>query len=60
MPATLAFEFYGTLINPLAMAEPLANIAGDKAGDVAKLWRETQLAYSFRRATMAAYVPSHR
>ncbi|WP_424972864.1 haloacid dehalogenase type II [Dinoroseobacter sp. S76] len=56
-PATLAFDVYGTLINPLAMAAPLAEIAGDKAGALAKLWRETQLAYSFRRAAMGAYAP---
>lgn len=57
MTRTFAFDVYGTLINPLAMAEPLGKIAGEKAGDVAKLWRETQLTYSFRRAAMEAYAP---
>lgn len=49
----VAFDVYGTLVDPLAMHEPLAAIVGaDQAGDAAALWRRTQLEYSFRRGLM--------
>ncbi|MCL6438542.1 MAG: haloacid dehalogenase type II [Rubrobacteraceae bacterium] len=55
MPETLAFDIYGTLVDPLKMEEKLEPFAGEKAGHLAKLWREKQLEYTFRRALMRRY-----
>jgi 2-haloacid dehalogenase len=57
MWTTIAFDVYGTLVNPLAMAEHLKSVAGDAAGRFAELWRSMQLEYSFRRGLMRAYQP---
>ncbi|MEO0637925.1 MAG: haloacid dehalogenase type II [Pseudomonadota bacterium] len=57
MTITYAFDVYGTLIDPLAMASHLTTIAEDKAPQIASLWREKQLEYTFRRGLMRAYVP---
>lgn len=56
MPDALAFDVYGTLVDPLEMQERLRPIVGDEfAGPVAKLWREKQLEYTFRRGLMRRY-----
>lgn len=57
MRTTIAFDVYGTLINPLAMADHLESLVGDAAVRFAELWRIKQLEYSFRRALMRAYRP---
>ncbi len=52
-PLTIAFDVYGTLVDPLAMHNHLAAIVGvDRAGEAAALWRRTQVEYSFRRGLM--------
>jgi 2-haloacid dehalogenase len=56
-PVTLAFDVYGTLVDPLGLATELEHDAGPKAGAVAALWREKQVEYAFRRGLMGAYVP---
>lgn len=35
----LGFDVYGTLVDPLAMAEPLRALVGEQAGRFAELWR---------------------
>ena len=50
MGLTIAFDVYGTLVNPLAIANPLRSRVGDLAGRFAELWRMKQLEYSLRRA----------
>lgn len=57
MRTAIAFDVYGTLVNPLAMAGHLKSLAGDAAGHFAELWRTKQLEYSFRRGLMRAYQP---
>ena len=52
----LGFDVYGTLVDPLAMAEPLRALVGEQADRFAKLWRSKQLEYSFRRGLMRRYV----
>ncbi|HKK16039.1 MAG TPA: haloacid dehalogenase type II [Gammaproteobacteria bacterium] len=52
---TLAFDIYGTLINPAGITERLHTVAGDKASAFARLWREKQLEYTFRRGLMNSY-----
>ena len=55
MPATLALDIYGTLIDPLAIKTALVAHVGDQAGAFAETWRSKQLEYSFRRGLMGAY-----
>lgn len=57
MGTAIAFDVYGTLVDPLGIAEHLKSLVGDKAGRFAELWRAKQLEYSFRRALMRAYQP---
>ena len=56
MPKALAFDVYGTLVDPLAMGERLRPVVGDELAEpMAKLWREKQLEYTFRRGLMRSY-----
>jgi hypothetical protein len=52
MKITLAFDLYGTLVEPSGMAKHLAHDVGAKATEFADCWREKQLEYSFRRGLM--------
>src|ERR1035441_7191013 len=51
----LAFDVYGTLIDPFHMEEHLRPVFGDRAREASELWRSKQLEYSFRRALMKKY-----
>jgi 2-haloacid dehalogenase len=51
----LAFDVYGTLIDPFHMEEHLRAVFGEKAKEATELWRSKQLEYSFRRALMKKY-----
>ena len=55
MTMTLAFDVYGTLVDPMGMSRLLAEDAGDRAEAVAALWREKQLEFSFRKGLMKVY-----
>ncbi|MGH9558732.1 MAG: haloacid dehalogenase type II [Bryobacteraceae bacterium] len=52
----LAFDVYGTLIDPHGLESILQPVFGPKARQASGLWREKQLEYSFRRALMRKYV----
>jgi 2-haloacid dehalogenase len=52
----LAFDVYGTLIDPLGMEAHLREAFGERAKEATALWRSKQLEYSFRRALMRKYV----
>jgi 2-haloacid dehalogenase len=52
----LAFDVYGTLIDPFHMEEHLRAVFGEKAKEASELWRSKQIEYSFRRALMKKYV----
>ena len=54
MPA-LGFDVYGTLVDPLAMREPLREVADDKAEHLSEVWRLNQLQYTWRRGLMRRY-----
>ncbi len=54
--AAIAFDVYGTLVDPLAIRGRLSAIVGGQADHFAALWRQKQLEYSFRRAAMRQYV----
>src|SRR5262249_26054378 len=57
MSTAIAFDVYGTLVNPLDIANCLKSVTGDMAERFAELWRTKQLEYSFRRGLMHAYKP---
>lgn len=57
MKGSLAFDVYGTLVDPLAVAEELAELIGDDAAGFAGLWRTKQLEYLFRRGLGRSYQP---
>ena len=52
----LAFDVYGTLIDPLGMEAHLRKTIRERAKEATTLWRSKQLEYSFRRALMRKYV----
>jgi 2-haloacid dehalogenase len=52
---SVAFDVYGTLVDPLGIAADFAALAGERAAEAAALWRARQLEYSFRRAAMHRY-----
>lgn len=54
--ATIGFDVYGTLVDPLEMNRHLRALLGGQAGPFAALWREKQLEYTFRRGLMRQYV----
>ena len=53
----LAFDVYGTLIDPFHMEEHLRASFGERAKEASELWRSKQIEYSFRRALMKQYQP---
>ena len=53
--SVLAFDVYGTLIDPLRMEDHLRAVFGERAKEAAELWRGKQIEYSFRRALMKKY-----
>ncbi|MBU2953044.1 haloacid dehalogenase type II [Marinobacter sp. F3R08] len=55
MSLTLAFDVYGTLVDPMGMSRLLAEDADESAEVVAALWREKQLEFSFRKGLMKVY-----
>ncbi len=55
MPITLAFDVYGTLIDTAGVTILLEQYIGNEASAFARLWRDKQLEYSFRRGLMRKY-----
>jgi 2-haloacid dehalogenase len=51
----LAFDMYGTLVDPIAIWKALEQDVGDGAARVADVWRQKQLEYSFRLTAMGRY-----
>ena len=52
----LAFDLYGTLVDPIAVAGELGRVLGDSGGrEAAGLWRLKQLEYTFRLTAMGRY-----
>ena len=52
----LAFDLYGTLVDPIAISGELGQVLGDSDGrETARLWRLKQLEYSFRLTAMGHY-----
>jgi len=57
LTTTLAFDVYGTLIDPFGISQRLKSIAGDKTPAFAQMWRNKQIEYLFRRALGRDYQP---
>jgi len=55
MTSTLAFDVYGTLIDPFGVSTRLSEYIGDKGPQFARIWRDKQIEYLFRRALMRDY-----
>ncbi len=53
--SALAFDVYGTLIDPFHMEEHLQPAFGERAREASELWRAKQMEYSWRRAIMKKY-----
>jgi 2-haloacid dehalogenase len=52
----LAFDLYGTLVDPIAISSELDQVLGESDGrETARLWRLKQLEYSFRLTAMEHY-----
>ena len=52
----LAFDLYGTLVDPTAISAELdRTLAGGQGREIAALWRLKQLEYSFRLTVMGRY-----
>jgi 2-haloacid dehalogenase len=52
----LAFDLYGTLVDPIAISSELGRVLGEADGsEAARLWRLKQLEYSFRLTAMGRY-----
>ena len=52
----LAFDLYGTLVDPTAISADLdRTLAGGQGREIAALWRLKQLEYSFRLTVMGRY-----
>ena len=49
MKRTLAFDVYGTLIDPLGVTAELSRLIGNAAPGFAVAWRDKQIEYLFRR-----------
>ena len=51
----LAFDMYGTLVDPLRIWQQLEGELGDAAPRAAEVWRAKQLEYTFRLTAMQRY-----
>ena len=51
----LAFDVYGTLVDPIRVWTRLQAYAPERAVQIAELWRQKQLEYSFRLTAMERY-----
>jgi 2-haloacid dehalogenase len=55
MSVALAFDIYGTLIDPHGVVDELSKRVGDRAQEFSNTWRDKQLEYTWRRALMQRY-----
>jgi 2-haloacid dehalogenase len=56
MATVIAFDVYGTLVDPLAITTTLEPWCGAQSQLVATTWRHRQLEYTWRRSAMGRYV----
>jgi 2-haloacid dehalogenase len=54
--AAIAFDVFGTLVDPLQINKVAASLLGERITEFAALWRQKQIEYAFRRGLMQNYV----
>ncbi len=54
-PEALAFDMYGTLVDPIGITKQLERHLPEQALNVAEVWRRKQLEYTFRLTAMERY-----
>jgi 2-haloacid dehalogenase len=54
-PEALAFDMYGTLVDPVGISKQLERYLPEQALRLAEVWRQKQLEYTFRLAAMERY-----
>jgi 2-haloacid dehalogenase len=54
-PEALAFDMYGTLVDPIGISKQLERHLPDQAQRLSEVWRQKQLEYTFRLAAMERY-----
>jgi 2-haloacid dehalogenase len=52
----LAFDMYGTLVDPIRIWEQLGQYIPDGARRIAEIWRQKQLEFTFRLTAMERYI----
>jgi 2-haloacid dehalogenase len=57
MTVSLAFDVYGTLLDPMGVTEKLTTFVGDDAAAFSAAWRSKQVEYLFRRGLGRKYQP---
>ena len=57
MKGTVAFDVYGTLVDPLGVVTDLEDLIGQDAASFAAAWRAKQVEYLFRRGLGRRYRP---
>jgi 2-haloacid dehalogenase len=55
VPEALAFDMYGTLVDPAGISRRLERYLPEQAQRLAEVWRRKQLEYTFRLAAMERY-----
>jgi 2-haloacid dehalogenase len=55
VPEALAFDMYGTLVDPAGISRWLERYLPEQAQRLAEVWRRKQLEYTFRLAAMERY-----
>jgi 2-haloacid dehalogenase len=54
-PEALAFDMYGTLVDPIGITRQLEGYLPEEASNTAEVWRKKQLEYTFRLTAMEKY-----
>ena len=54
-PEALAFDMYGTLVDPIGITRELERYLPEEAPHVSRVWRQKQLEYTFRLTAMGRY-----
>jgi 2-haloacid dehalogenase len=55
VPEALAFDMYGTLVDPVGISKQLERYLPEQALRLSEVWRQKQLEYTFRLAAMERY-----
>jgi 2-haloacid dehalogenase len=55
VPEALAFDMYGTLVDPVGISKQLERYLPEQALRLSEVWRQKQLEYTFRLAAMEHY-----